>query len=90
MIYEQPVVYEFQNIVAPLFFIIGLEDRTIIGKDMLSKEIQDSHGQVALLARDLAKIIPGASVIEFPGVGHIPHIQEPDLFMNAVNSILKK
>lgn len=90
MIYEQPVVYEFENLKVPVFFIIGAEDKTIVGKDMLTKDMQDSHGQVAILARELTKEIPAASMIEFPGVGHIPHIQEPDLFMNAVFAVLNK
>ncbi len=90
MIYEQPVVYEYGNVKVPVFFIIGTEDRTIVGKDLISKEVQDSHGQVAMLARELTNKIPVASIIEFTGVGHIPHIQEPNLFMNAVYSILGK
>ncbi len=57
---------------------------------MLTKDMQDSHGQVAMLARELTKKIPAASMIEFPGVGHIPHIQEPVMFMNAVYSVLEK
>ncbi len=90
MIYEQPVVYEFEYLKIPVFFIIGAEDKTIVGKDMLTKDMQDSHGQVAMLARELTKKIPAASMIEFPGVGHIPHIQEPVMFMNAVYSVLEK
>ncbi|MEO8664875.1 MAG: alpha/beta hydrolase [Ignavibacteria bacterium] len=90
MIYEQPVVYEFKDLKVPVYFIIGKEDRTIVGKDLLSKEMQESHGQVVILARDLVQKIPVASIIEFPGVGHIPHIQEPEMFMNTVFSILEK
>lgn len=38
MIYEQPVVYEFKYIQQPTLIIIGQEDRTVVGKNMLTKE----------------------------------------------------
>ncbi len=44
MIYEQPVVYEFKNITQPALLIIGQEDRTVVGKNLLSKEVAAQHG----------------------------------------------
>jgi len=90
MIYEQPVVHEFKDLKVPVCFLIGVEDRTIVGKGLLTKEMQESRGRVAELARELTIKIPVAEIIEFTGVGHIPHIQEFGLFMNAVYYALKK
>lgn len=75
MIYEQPVVHEFQNIKVPTVLFIGKEDKTIVGKGLLSKQEQAAHGQYKILGKETAKKIPGAKLIEFEGVGHIPHIQ---------------
>lgn len=35
MIFEQPVVYEFQYLKVPTVLLVGLEDKTIVGKGML-------------------------------------------------------
>ena len=36
MIYEQPVVYELNNLAMPVLLVIGQADRTIVGKDQLT------------------------------------------------------
>ncbi|HEX8314040.1 MAG TPA: alpha/beta hydrolase, partial [Flavisolibacter sp.] len=51
MIYEQPVVYEFKNITQPTLIIIGQEDRTVVGKNLLSKEVAAQHGNYPQLGR---------------------------------------
>ena len=44
MIYEQPVLYEFNKLSMPVLFIVGQKDRTILGKNLLNKEQQKLHG----------------------------------------------
>ncbi len=51
MIYEQPVVYEFENIKVPTLLIIGQDDRTIVGKKRVPKEIINEYGQYPQLGR---------------------------------------
>ncbi len=84
MIYEQPVVYEFANLKVPVVLFIGLEDKTIVGKALLSKELQATHGQYKILGKKTAAQIPGAKLIEFEGAGHIPHIQIKDKFLSSL------
>ncbi|WP_207421861.1 alpha/beta fold hydrolase [Desertivirga brevis] len=88
MIYEQPVVHEFKNIKVPTVLFIGKEDKTIVGKGLLSKEEQEKHGQYKVLGKETAKKIPGAKLIEFEGVGHIPHVQIPQEFVTSLLSNL--
>ncbi|MFD2163799.1 alpha/beta fold hydrolase [Paradesertivirga mongoliensis] len=90
MIYEQPVVHELKNLKVPTILFIGLEDKTIVGKGLLSREEQAKHGQYKVLGRETAKRIPGSKLIEFEGVGHIPHVQIPEEFIKALLSSLKK
>lgn len=84
MIYEQPVVYEFYNIKVPTVLFIGKEDKTIIGKSLLSPDQQAIHGQYKLLGKQTAAKIPGAKIIEFEACGHIPHIEVPTEFTVAL------
>lgn len=90
MIYEQPVVYEFQRISLPTLLIIGQEDRTVVGKNLLSKEEAARHGQYPQLGKMLQRQIKGSQLVELKGVGHIPHIQTLPRFQQAVLGFLKK
>jgi pimeloyl-ACP methyl ester carboxylesterase len=86
MIYEQPVVYEFSLLQVPTYLLIGVKDRTILGKDKLSKEMQERYGNYALLGKQAAAKIPGAKLIEMPA-GHIPHLELTTQFMDALRKI---
>jgi pimeloyl-ACP methyl ester carboxylesterase len=89
MIYEQPVVYELKHIRVPTLAIIGLADRTIVGKNLLDKAAVQQHGQYPLLGRQLQQQIRGSKLVELKGVGHIPHIQVPQIFKKHVLDFLK-
>jgi pimeloyl-ACP methyl ester carboxylesterase len=84
MIYQQPVLYELQNIKTMTLLIIGQEDRTVVGKKLLAPEIAQQHGQYPALGKKLQQQIKQSTLIELPGVGHIPHIQEPERFRTEV------
>ncbi|UKT63754.1 alpha/beta fold hydrolase [Pedobacter mucosus] len=88
MIYEQPVVYEFQNIKVPTVLFIGKEDKTIVGKGLLTPDQQAIHGQYRFLGKQTAAKIPGAKIIEFEACGHIPHIEIPTEFLVALTGSL--
>ena len=89
VIYEQPVVYEFKNIKQATLIIIGLEDRTVVGKNLLSKEAAAKYGQYPLLGKKLKGEIKGSRLIELKGVGHIPHIQVPEIYRQHVLQFLQ-
>lgn len=84
MIYEQPVVHEFINVRVPTVLFIGKEDKTIVGKGLLSPDQQVLYGQYRFLGKQTAAKIPGAKIIEFDGCGHIPHIEIPTEFNVAL------
>lgn len=89
MAYEHPVVYEFKNIKTPTLLIIGQADRTVLGKNRLSKEDQNKYGQYPALGRKLNAEIRGSKLVELENVGHIPHVQVFDEFMSAVLEFIK-
>ena len=90
MIYEQPVFYEFKNIKQPALIIIGLEDRTVVGKNLIPKEEAARRGQYPQLGKVLQKQIKGSQLVELKGIGHIPHIQATEVFNKTVLAFLKK
>jgi pimeloyl-ACP methyl ester carboxylesterase len=89
MIYEQPVCYEWDRITMPVLLIIGQADRTVVGKDQLSEEQKKLHGQYPALGKKTKQLIKHATLAELPGVGHIPHIQDINLFKTHLLAFLK-
>ncbi|HYD20936.1 MAG TPA: alpha/beta hydrolase [Flavipsychrobacter sp.] len=89
MIYEQPVVYEFKHINQPTLLIIGQEDRTVVGKNLLPKEVAARHGRYPQLGKWLKSQIRDSQLAELKGVGHIPHIQALPAFRNSVLAFLR-
>ncbi len=89
MIYEQPVCYEFANIKTPTLLIIGQADRTIVGKDRVPKNVIDKYGNYPELGRKTNREIAGSKLVEIEAVGHIPHVQTLNRFMDAVLNFLK-
>jgi pimeloyl-ACP methyl ester carboxylesterase len=90
MIYEQPVFYDLKDLTMPVLIIVGKQDRTFIGRDLVKKDQHTLHGNFPLLARQAKKRIKNCQIIELPNVGHIPHIQEPAAFNKGVAAFLNQ
>jgi pimeloyl-ACP methyl ester carboxylesterase len=84
MIYTQPVYYELEQIKVPTLLLIGDKDTTAIGKDLAPPEIRASLGNYPLLAKEAAKRMPKARLVEFPDLGHAPQIQDPPAYHKAL------
>ena len=90
MIYQQPVCYEFAEIKVPTLLIIGQEDHTAVGRGRAPIDLRRKLGNVAELAKKAAAQIPGARLVEVPNVGHIPHLEAPEQFFQAVDDFLRR
>jgi pimeloyl-ACP methyl ester carboxylesterase len=84
MIFTQPVVHEFGAIRVPTFLFIGGTDRTAPGASRASPEVATRLGDYPVLGRRAAAAIPGATLIEFPELGHSPQVEAPDRFHEAL------
>ncbi|HSY28176.1 MAG TPA: alpha/beta hydrolase, partial [Burkholderiaceae bacterium] len=84
MIFTQPVVYEFKNLAMPTLLMIGDADTTAIGSDIAPPEVRAKIGHYRELGRQVAKLIPQSSLIEFPELGHAPQMEEPAKFHKAL------
>ena len=90
MVFTQPVCYEFQNIKAPTLLIIGTRDRTAVGKPLVSEEVRKTMGNYAVLGKTTRDKILNSTLVEIPNVGHLPHVEAFDKFINPLISFLKK
>lgn len=88
MIYNEPVVDDFPKLKVPTILFIGKEDRTIIGKALLSDDQKVIHGQYKFLGKNTAVKISGAKIVEFEACGHIPHIEIMTEFLVALTGSL--
>ncbi|WP_338480956.1 alpha/beta hydrolase [Pseudomonas trivialis] len=84
MILTQPVYYEFKNLKMPTLLLIGTADNTAIGKDVAPPEVKARLGDYTVLGKQVAKLIPQATLVEFPGLGHAPQMEEPARFHQAL------
>ncbi len=89
MIFTQPVVYEFRHIKIPTLLIIGTRDRTALGKSLVSPEIRKTMGLYNELGKKTQKTIPDAQLVELENIGHLPHIEKFDAFINPLTAFLK-
>jgi pimeloyl-ACP methyl ester carboxylesterase len=88
MIYEQPVCHEFPYLTARTLLIIGQADRTVVGKARVKKELLPAVGQYPALGKKTAKLIPKATLVELPNVGHIPHFEATERFHKELLAFL--
>ena len=89
MIFTQPVCYELKNISVPTVLIIGKLDRTAIGKERVSAATAATLGNYPLLAQKTAGQIKNSKVFELEGIGHIPHVENFQLFKDNLDKALK-
>lgn len=80
MIYTQPVIYEFGMVEPRTLLMIGDKDNTAIGKAWSPPEVQAVVGNYSVLGPRAASLIPNSTLIQFPELGHAPHIEEPEWF----------
>ncbi|HTB25758.1 MAG TPA: alpha/beta hydrolase [Puia sp.] len=89
MIFTQPVCYEFENIKAPTLLIIGQLDRTAMGKNLVSDDVRKTLGNYPVLGKSTHDKIKGSKLVELDGVGHVPHIEAFDRFIQPLLDFLK-
>lgn len=90
MIFTQPVCYEFQHIQAPTLLIIGQLDKTALGKNLVSEEVRKTMGNYPELGRLTQSKIKNSQLVELNGVGHVPHVEAFDRFIQPLLDFLQK
>ena len=89
MIFTQPVCYEFENMKVPTLLIIGQLDRTAIGKNLVGENVRKTLGNYPELGKLTHEKIKGSKLVELNGVGHAPHIEAFNRFIQPLLEFLK-
>ncbi|WDH56075.1 alpha/beta hydrolase [Pseudomonas chlororaphis] len=84
MIFTQPVYYEFKDLKMPTLLLIGTSDTTAIGSDIAPPAVKARIGNYQVLGKQVAGLIPHSTLIEFPGLGHAPQMEQPAQFHQAL------
>ena len=88
MIFTQPVVHELPRLQVPTQLIIGQRDRTALGKTKVADDLAAELGDYPALGRRAAERIPDARLVALEGVGHVPHYEAFDRFIEALTGFL--
>lgn len=88
MIFTQPVLYEFSDLQMPTLLIIGQRDRTALGTNRVADSVAAKMGHYNTLDEKTAKAIPNSTLVELPGIGHVPHYEAFDRFLEALTGFL--
>lgn len=89
MVLTQPVLYQFDQLTVPTTLLIGLRDRTAIGRNLVDEEIAERMGNYAELGVSARDRIPEAELIEFDDIGHMPHIEAPARYLEALDEAMR-
>ena len=84
MIMTQPVLYRLHEITTPTLLLIGNKDRTAFGQEFASTEVANSLGDYTVLGKKTAAVLPKATLVEFPTLGHSPQLSDPVAFHKAL------
>jgi pimeloyl-ACP methyl ester carboxylesterase len=84
MIYQQPVRYEYHQIVPPVLLVVGAEDHVVPLGQYASPAEAARLGDFVELSAAAARDIPHATRVVVPDCGHIPHLEQPGQFFDQL------
>jgi pimeloyl-ACP methyl ester carboxylesterase len=89
MIFTQPIVNDLPKLRVPTRLIIGTRDRTALGRKFALPQSGAVMGNYPLLGKHARDAIPGAQLVELPGLGHVPQVEAFDQFSDALLKFLR-
>ena len=90
IIFTQPVIEEFKDFQVPATLIIGTRDRTGPGRNWKRPGVERELGRYDQLGAEVKARNPEIEVIELPGLGHLPQIENFAVFKQAFLNALAK
>jgi len=88
MIYREPVRDQYADIHAPTLLMVGDKDQSAPLKHYASPEAAAKMPSIPAAAPDAVKDLRKGTLVVVPGVGHVPHLEAPDVFRKAVLDFL--
>jgi pimeloyl-ACP methyl ester carboxylesterase len=90
MIFDEPIRHEYRLLKMPVLLIIGQSDASVFFRRYASPEATKSLGNWPALGRAAAADLPDGELIEIEGAGHVPHVEQFDAFIDALETFLDK
>ncbi len=88
MIYRGPVRGLFRSLKPAVLLLTGEHDRTTPLSAYAPADVRAQIPTLAAAAREVVKEIPQGRLVEFPKVGHVPHLEVAAAFQVAVQNFL--
>jgi pimeloyl-ACP methyl ester carboxylesterase len=88
MIVTQPVVNDLGRLRVGTLLVVGLADRTAVGRDLVPEHVAAELGNYPKLAERARAAIPKAKLVTLSGVGHVPQVQAFDRYSQALLEFL--
>lgn len=89
MILTQPVLYEFEDLEMPVQVILGVRDRTALGKNLVEADVASTMGRYDELGKKTcARVGENCKLVELEGIGHIPQYEAFDAYIKALMGFL--
>ena len=88
MIAAQPTVQDLPGLSMPTLLVIGQKDRTVFGRRFAPPEAVKALGNFPELGKQASQNIPKARLVAIEQAGHVPHVEVPEVFNQAVIEFL--
>ena len=88
MIFTGSVIEDFKNFKLPVSLILGTRDRTGPGRNWKKAGVNYDLGRYDLLGKKVKKMNSNINIIELEGLGHLPHIENFELFYSELEKLL--
>lgn len=90
MIFTQPVLYDFDRVLAPTLMMVGTRDRTALGKDRVGPRAQAELGRYDRLGHRGCVSLPRCQLVELEGIGHMPQVEDYSRYIDQLISFLTR
>ena len=89
MIFTGSVIEEFKKFKVPVSLILGTRDRTGPGRNWKKTGVNYDLGRYDLLGKKVKKMNSNVNLIELEGLGHLPQIEDFELFYSELEKVLQ-
>lgn len=90
MILTQPVSQHLERLGIPVTLMIGMLDTTTFGKGQAPPHVAERLRPIPELAPEATARMPNARLVTFPGLGHSPQVEAPELFEERLLAVLRE
>ena len=88
MIWHDPVRAEYPGLAMPVLMVVGAKDRAAPLRQYAPPAVAATMGDMPRLAREACAEVARCRLVVVPEVGHVPHLEAPEVFRREVLGFL--